>query len=485
MKSKAEKKKSILIVEDDRDQLSRYFIMARKAGLDVLGASNYEEAFQTLKKRTFDYCLSDIHLSGDLNQDGFEGLQLLDFIRQNMPEVTTIAMTADPKISTYHKVQAKGVSHLFRKPIRTEDELLLYLELARKDRQKSGSLGKRGTKRSQIPPHILAQHPDGVVMPPEVRELARLVAIDGEAPFVISGETGTGKEELAKAVHRLSIEVRGPMPFVAVNCANIGGEVAVSTLFGHKKGAFTGAEFTVNGLIGDANGGILFLDEINTLSLECQQRLLRVLNDGSYQRLGDSQTLYSQFQVIAAANCDLYEEVEKGKFLLDLVSRLTGLAITLKPLRERKEDLPILVELALAKFGAKISQEEIARLADYCGQFYWRGNIRELFQVIRAMVILAGGDESKITAENLPVLPGMLPPGTKVKSDAKECHQKELRYFKNALETDMPLTESLEEIERMLIQSALDRHKSVREAAAALSTPLSTFKSRIQKLNIK
>ncbi len=485
------KRKSILIVEDDRDQLVRYVAMAKKAGLDVNGASDHHQALEILAKRSFDYVLTDIHLAGDLNQNGFEGIQILDYIKQNKPEVTPIAMTSDPKITTYQKVMAKGVSHLFRKPIRTEDELLLYLEFARKDRQKSSALRRNKQNAAGMPSHIMEKYPDGVVIPQDLREMARLVAVDGEAPFVITGETGTGKEELAKVVHRLSLEIRGPMPFIAVNCANIGGDTAVSTLFGHKKGSFTGAEATVNGLIGEADGGILFLDEINTLNLECQQRLLRVLNDGSYQRLGDAQTLYSRFQVIAAANCDLYVEVDKGKFLLDLVSRLTGLAVKLKPLRERLEELPIFVEMALAKVGATIGHAELQRLVKKCGDYYWRGNVRELFQVIRAMVILSGGDEGKVSADHLPVLPGMLAPGLKGAQtfDLAKLNRlvsaEDLTQLMKAVSEDQPLEKSLATAEKIVIESALKRHGTLAAAAEALSTPKSTFSARSRRVGVE
>jgi DNA-binding NtrC family response regulator len=283
------------------------------------------------------------------------------------------------------------------------------------------------------------------------------------------------------------------MPFIAVNCANIGGDTAVSTLFGHKQGSFTGAVATVNGLIGEADGGILFLDEINTLNLECQQRLLRVLNDGSYQRLGDSQTLYSHFQVIAAANCDLYEEVDKGKFLLDLVSRLTGLAVKLKPLRERFDELPIFVELALAKSGVALSPVELDRLVKKCSEYYWRGNVRELFQVIRAMVILSGGDESKVSADHLPVLPGMLAPGHKNGGGQtfdlarlnKLVAPADLGKLIKAISEDQPLETSLESVEKVIIETALKRHGTSSVAAEALSTPKSTFSARKRKLGIE
>ena len=147
-----------------------------------------------------------------------------------------------------------------------------------------------------------------------IRETVRKIAAHGRVPVVIYGETGTGKEEVAKLIHRRRVELGGPIPFVPVNCANLRGGTAVSTIFGHKKGAFTGATETTSGFVGEAHGGILFLDELHALTLECQQHLLRVLNDGTYSRVGEAKELYSDFQVIVATPVTLMTKSASDAF---------------------------------------------------------------------------------------------------------------------------------------------------------------------------
>ena len=404
-----------------------------------------------------------------------------------MPEVIPLAMTSDPKIETYQNVLKEGVEHLFRKPIVSKDELLIHLNAAR-SRRLVGSLVKRRPRDTGLPERIRKKCPDGIVVSDAIRETVRKIAAHGRVPVVIYGETGTGKEEVAKLIHRRRVELRGPIPFVAVNCANLSGETAVSSLFGHKKGAFTGATETTSGFVGEAHGGILFLDEIHALTTECQQRLLRVLNDGSYSRLGDSKELYSDFQVIVATTRDLDDEIDGGRFLLDLRNRLIGFDISLSPLRERQEDLPVLIELCFARHGIAVDQEEIDRIAKRCGDFYWRGNIRQLLNVLQAWIAQAEGNEQEIRAENLPVFKLMMAPGDEstvpkslgfqgIPADAG-------KFIEKALQTDQSLQETVAGFEKLVIQSAMARHARLGDLADALSIGRSTLDDKRKKHGI-
>ena len=257
-------------------------------------------------------------------------------------------------------------------------------------------------------------------------------------------EKGTGKKEVAKIVHRMRSEAQGVTPFVAINCANLTGDTAVSMLFGHRKGAFTGADETTVGYVGEADGGILFLDEVHAISADCQKRLLRVLNDGLYNRVRDPKTLYIDFQVIVATTKDLDDEVEQGNFLLDPRGRLTGLQIHLKPLRERLEDLPLLIELGLARLGASVSAKVLTGLVELCSRYYWQGNIRQLFQVLNVFVTEAFGDECEIRAEDLPEFKTMLAPA-KAQSRAAKIGSDDpivegvLAMLSDALTSDRPM----------------------------------------------
>jgi len=479
-------RRSILIVEDDSDQLGRYMEMANTAGLAPFGALTLHDAFDILKKNPVQYVLADIHLNGPGRQDTFDGVQLLNEIKESHPEVVPLAMTSDPKIDTYHKVMTAGALYLFRKPILTGDELMVHLEQAERSRR-TGAAAKRRRADPALPPSLALRCPDGIVLPQAVRDRARSAALNSTfLPIIIQGETGTGKEEVAKLVHRYRCEADGMVPFVAVNCANLTGETAVSALFGHRKGAFTGAEQTTSGYIGEADGGFLFLDEIQTLTIDCQQRLLRVLNDGSYNRLGDSQTLYSDFRVIVASTKDLEEQVERGTFLVDLSMRLTGINIKLKPLRERLADVPLLIELALARVGTTVPEKTLEALSERCSKYHWQGNVRQLMLVISAMVTEALGDHREINADDLPELKTILPPGSpspvaasqKLVAREPNTTPEIVQMLKEALQEDRPFDAVIETIERAILKAALARHSSTRSAADALSVARSTLAAK-------
>lgn len=471
------RKPDILIVEDDPGQLKRYLELARDGGLEPRGAMTIDDAIAILSVSSFQYVLTDVHLTSSRSLDSYEGIRVLHFVKENLPEAIPLAMTADPKIETYHKVLGEGALYLFRKPIISSDELQIHLEAARSRRMSGAGVGKRSSE-AQLPARLQKLCPDGVVLPSAVRDTARMIAAHGHVPVVIYGETGTGKEEVARIIHLRRVELEGPVPLVAVNCAHLSGETALSMLFGHKKGAFTGADQTTSGYIGEANGGILFLDEIHTLSVACQQRLLRVLNDGGYQRLGDTATLHSEFQVIAASTKDLDEEVDAGTFLLDLRSRLTGFDIPLSPLRDRKEDLPLLIALFFARQGADVADAEVQRIADRCAEFYWRGNIRQLFQVLQVLLIQALGNGDAVRAERLPVFQTMLPPGTQQAATLAAgagVAPADLQRVNAAFVEDVPLAESMETFERCVIQAAIARHDKIQDVAKALDIARSTL----------
>ena len=272
-------------------------------------------------------------------------------------------------------------------------------------------LTKLHAKRSTpLPTHLQELCPDGLCLEGSVRRWVEVAAQNAKLPIVIYGETGTGKEEVAKLIARRRVHHEGDIPFVPVNCALLGGDLAPSLLFGHKKGAFSGAYATTQGYVGEAHGGILFLDEIHTLSLSCQQKFLRVLNDGAYSRIGDTKELHSNFQVIVASTRDLDDAVDDGKFLLDLRVRLTGIDIPLAPLRERKADIPLLVELFFLKEAIAMSPSELNTLANRCQEFYWQGNIRQLFQCLRALLAISNAEGQLPLAENLPILRTMCAP---------------------------------------------------------------------------
>ncbi len=488
--SRLKDRRTILIVEDDVGQLNRYLEMGNEALLDVKGVANLKDATQLLGTNAFQFVLTDIHLGGTGRQDTFEGLEILKQVRQNHPESVPLAMSSDPQVETYHRAMKAGSVYFFRKPILGPGELLVHLDAAQSGRRTRTQASRRGSLQA-LPPDLLRRVPDGVVLPQSIRDRVRRALSNHTLPIVISGETGTGKEEVAKMLHRMRSTIDGPVPFVAVNCANLSGDMAVSALFGHKRGAFTGATETTAGFIGDADGGYLFLDEIQALTKDCQQRLLRVLNDGSYNRVGDTQTLHSDFQTVVASTKDLDDEVDKGNFLLDLRSRLTGFTVTLPPLRERLDELPLLIEIALARQGASVSPVTLAELTKRCSGYYWQGNVRQLMQVISVLATEALCDGKEIRADELPEFKTMFAPGaseapaaTRAPTPATHGDQDIVEAelaLRKAVAGDVSFEVTMEAIEKAVFSQAMKRHGSLRAASEALQISRSMLGSKWNK----
>ncbi|MBF0441224.1 MAG: sigma-54-dependent Fis family transcriptional regulator [Oligoflexales bacterium] len=484
-------KLNLLIVEDDGEQLSRYLEYGRQLNLNVSGLQNLNDAMTYFSIKAVDVLITDIHLCSDVNQSTFEGFKLIEHVRDNYPETKIIAMSSDPKLETYQRSLHLGALFFLKKPIISPDELAIAIEGSKKLK-----LLKNMVDSMQSAPSVQGQIaklcPDGLVFGDYERKRAQKLALNRKIAILIMGETGTGKEEFAKLIYRNRCQLEGPIPFIAVNCANLDPSLAVSTLFGHVKGSFTGADKTSNGYVGEADGGILFLDEIHTLGIDMQRRLLRVLNDGSYNRLGDTRILQSDFQLICASTCDLEHEVQEGRFLLDLLMRITGINIKLSPLRERLQDIPVFVALFLANEGVKVEADEFDRIVDKCSKYYWQGNIRQLQKAISIMVLNASLDDSTIRADFLPVMQSMLAPHGK--DDLQASVQRILGIngvpadaLDNLLKTltaDTDFYGAVEYYERLMIQAAISRHDKLIQVASALKIPRSTLDEKRKRYGL-
>lgn len=470
------RQKTILIVEDHGAELMDYMKMAESIKLNPTGVDSLELAKEMLAKSDpFDIVLTDIHLTDSDRHSTYEGFEVLKTIVGNFPDTVLIAMSSDPKLTTYKKALAAGAWHYVRKPIYSCDELAVDIEVAR-SRHLLSETAKRLSTGPELPPHLVARCSDGIVLPEGLRNTIRKIAASPvRIPVVIHGETGTGKEEVAKLIHRGRCEIEGQaVPLVAVNCSHLSSEVAMATLFGFRKGSFTGAVADAPGKVEAADGGILFLDEIHTLPINVQQKLLRVLNDGSFERLGETQSRKADFQVFVASTVDLDEAVDNGKFLMDLRGRLTGIDIRLPALRDRGEDLELLTAVCLAKEGAKVEQAEIQRIVTKARELHWPGNIRQYFGVLRAMVVNSMFDDQPITADHLVISRGMLSPNA----------HKEMNRFEDyieiiePLEKDHPFAESVSRYESRLIAGALNRHAKPADAQKAIAMASSSFHAK-------
>lgn len=401
------KQETLLIVEDDPYELESYLILAKKAGFDVLGVTSSQDAKYFLDKQRIDILITDIFLKDHEP----EGIALVREALSQQQQVLPLVMSSHPDKDLFLKAIEEGALFFLKKPLINSDEISIAVRMAKEKRVLESFRTKQDLNLSPLLNQLCE---DGLCIEAPIRKWIRVASENADLPVVIYGETGTGKEEIAKLIAKNRRKIEGDIPFLSVNCALLDGDLVHSVLFGHKKGAFSGACSTTQGFIGEAHGGILFLDEIHTLSMACQQKLLRVLNDGTYNRVGETKQLYSKFQVIVASTVDLDDAVEEGRFLLDLRSRLTGCDILLSPLRERKHDLPLLVELYFIKNGIKVDEKELHSIIERCKEFYWQGNIRQIYQCLRALVAISHADGHGPLAENLPILKTMNAPTKKV-----------------------------------------------------------------------
>lgn len=370
---------NILIVDDEfsvRDSMTSWF---RKDGYRVEAAENATDALRRLQEGPWDLVLLDIKMPG------MDGLELQQRIHEIDPEIVTVMITAFASVESAVQALKQGAFDYITKPIDPDELSHLVRRALEQRRLRAENVQLRQTldDRSQLG-EIVGESPSMN----KVLELVRSVA-DTDATVLIRGESGTGKELIAQAIHANSR--RRYFPIVPVNCGALSESLLESELFGHEKGAFTGAMFRRKGKIEMADGGTLFLDEIGTIGLKTQVELLRALETKEFLRLGGTRPIRVDFRVICATNQNLEKAVEGGQFREDLYYRINVFSIYLPPLRERRQDVPLLAQHFLRKFALQMNKPfaEISPEAmDLLVRHDWPGNIRELANAIeRAMVV--------------------------------------------------------------------------------------------------
>lgn len=384
----------IIIAEDDLNTLQGLVTIISREGHEVLSAPDGQEAYALMAEH------GDVEvLLTDLKMPGLSGLELSSKVKETFPETQIIVMTAFGTVDTAVQAMKGGVYDYLTKPIDIE-ELLVILEKALRQRalrlenlELWGLVSEKYAFES-----IIAV---SGVMKNIFRAIRKVAATT--ATVLIQGESGTGKELFARAIHFNSPRARETM--VEVNCASIPQTLIESELFGHEKGAFTGAYRTQKGKFETADGGTILLDEISLLSPDLQGKLLRVLQERSFQRVGGTRTIEVDVRVLAATNQDLKAMVDRGEFREDLYYRLNVVPIHIPPLRERTEDVPALVNHFMEKFAKEqpnpptsITQGALDELIGYD----WPGNVRELENTIESAMVLTDGDV--ITEEHLSIL---------------------------------------------------------------------------------
>ncbi len=383
---------TILIIEDKESMLRMLTELFKEEGMNVLTARDGPEALKKIKDEKIDVILTDLRLPS------MDGITILKEVKTIDSSIPVIVMTAYGSIETAVEAMKLGATDFITKPFNT-DHLLMVIKRVLESRNllRENILLKEETSRKM--PVIIGKSSSMVELLQKVQKVART-----KTTVLILGESGTGKELIAKAIHYLSDRAR--YPFITINCAAIPGELLESELFGYEKGAFTGAESRKLGKFELADRGTIFLDEIGEMELSLQAKLLRIIEDGILERVGGIKPVPVDVRIIAASNRDLSEEVRKGRFREDLFYRLNVFPITVPPLRERKEDIPLLVEYFLKKFSAELKQplKSLSREAmDLLLSYNWKGNVRELENTIERALILSDGEFIK--PEHISLIP--------------------------------------------------------------------------------
>jgi two-component system nitrogen regulation response regulator NtrX len=449
----------VLIVDDEGNIRRMLRALLESEGYRVREAESAEAAISDVDALPPEVILLDLMLPG------MTGLEALPVLAEKAPGVPVIMMSGRATLSDAVKATREGAFHFIEKPLSPETILVTLngaMEVSRA-RALTRSLTADLAPGSELVGETPAIN--------RVRDLVRKVS-PTDARVLITGESGTGKELVATAIHQLSHRNAGP--FVRVNSAAIPRELVESEMFGHEKGSFTGATERRRGRFELAHGGTLFLDEVADLGSEAQAKLLRALESGEVERVGGSGPVAVDVRVIAATNRDLHEETRRGNFREDLLFRLDVVPIRMPPLRERKEDIPLLVEHALERLRhrqgmrpPRVSNEAMSVLAHYA----WPGNVRELLNIVERLAILIPGPEVQ-PGDVSSVLPGRGRPATDTPS-FKEDDARGLR-------------DRLDDYERELIDGALQAARgNVAEAGRRLQTDRANLYRRMKRLGIR
>ena len=459
----------LLIVDDDSSLREFLEIFLAKEGYKVDSAETGQEALEKVKNSSYSLVITDVRMPG---MDGVELLKRLKSLDANLP---VILITAFASLDAAVDAMKEGAWDYLTKPFKIE-ELREVIENALSSRQDTSGF-KPLDNRERI-----YKLDNMVASSPAMLKIFQLVQRIASTPssVLITGESGTGKELVARAIHNLSD--RADKPFVAVNCGGIPENLLESELFGHKKGAFTGADRDKLGLFALADKGTIFLDEIGELPQTLQVKLLRVVQQRSFTPIGGTEPISVDCRIIAATNRNLEQEVMEGNFREDLYYRLNVIHIRMPPLRERKEDIPLLVQYFLDKYS-KLHNKQVQGISNFALQalmeYPFPGNVRELENIIERSVALSSS--SLILPESLYI--------------AKRKHREEFdsssqEETSDPLNCDIPeegidLDGYLAEIEKRLLMKALEKTRGKKkEAAKLLKINFRSFRYRLSKYNI-
>ena len=465
--------KRVLVADDELNMRRVLEAILRREGYDVVTAANGIEALGGMN--------ANVHtVITDLKMPGLDGMALLKKLSVDYPDVPVVMITAHGSVENAVEAVKLGAFDYLEKPFEQEQirqvvaKAINTYALARRDARPEEPSG-RGRFRL-------------VGQAPAIRQIFAVIEKVANTPstVLITGESGTGKELIARALHENSARHAGP--FIKINCAAIPKTLMESELFGYDKGAFTGAVGAKPGRFELAHGGTLFLDEIGEIPVEMQVKLLRVLQESEFERVGGIKTIKVDVRLVTATNRDLQQEIIAGTFRDDLFYRLNVVPIHIPPLRERREDIPLLAEHFLAKFNDRlkkqieaISPEAIERLVAY----HWPGNIRELENLMERTILFCEAPEIRVSdlppevvgAPALPAVPGGTPTSLPIIGTADEARPASLKEAVRA---------ETERVERELIQRALDETGgNVTQAARKLKISRKSLQTKMKELGLR
>jgi DNA-binding NtrC family response regulator len=444
-----DKKTSIMIVDDEEIIRESFLHWFEKLGHLVEAASSGAEALEKLEKSPFEVLFVDIKMPG------MDGIELLGKVKEEYPETIVVIITAYGSIETAVKAMKMGATDYLLKPFKPE-QLSLVLEKVAHQRKLISEYEYVKGRLDEITrfDNIVGQSPPMQKVFDLIPEVAQ-----SDSSVLLVGETGTGKELVAKAIHAKSD--RSHLPFIAINCGAIPDTLLESELFGHQKGAFTGATHPRKGFIEVVSGGTLFLDEIGEISPKMQIDLLRVLEEKKITRIGDRQSMDVDFRLISATRRDLEKEVTEGVFREDFFYRINVITIHIPPLKKRKGDIPLLVEHFLQKYSHetikrvdRVSRDTMELLKSY----EWPGNVRELENAIERAVVL---------------------------SKSRTLGKEDFGFLRTA-SSPLPKPRSLREMEKIYVQQILeDCDWNITNASKILGINRVTLHKMIKRLNLK
>ena len=450
-------KKRIMIVDDEPLIGSSLEEALQNWDFDATLLTEGESAVEALTKQNFDMVLTDVRMPR------ISGMEVLEKVKKTSPTTPVVMITAFGTIDQAVEAMKKGAYDYITKPF-SLDEIKLCLEKYFKTREleEENRTLKKALKEKYSLENFIGQNE-------KIKELTESleIAFESDASVFIQSENGTGKELVASAIHYNGS--RKTKPFIKVNCASIPENLIESQLFGHEKGAFTGAIRTVKGVFEEAHEGTLLLDEVTEMPTHLQAKLLRVLQEGEFSRVGSNQIRQADVRIIATSNCDVQKAIDEEKFRQDLFFRLDVISVRIPPLRERKDDIPFLCNHFLKKYSEKylkdvteVDEQVLAHFHNYS----WPGNVRELENIIQRSV-LSCREDNRIQMAHLPAHWSGFNP------------EKELQY---SINEDL----SIDEMEKQLISSTLKRHNYHKtRTAEILGITLKTLRTKILQYGLE